>query len=191
MITRSPRVLLRQWQEADRGPFAALSADPEVMRFLMPMPSRAASDAWIDRQAASQVDHGMAFWAAELAETGAFIGAVGLLRVRYAAHFTPAVEVGWRIARAFWGQGLAPEAAGAAIGWGFGHLGLDAVVANTVPGNRNSRRVMEKLGMSRDPADDFDHPLVPEGHPLRRQVLYRLRRPALRTSPRTPAGTSR
>jgi RimJ/RimL family protein N-acetyltransferase len=111
-----------------------------------------------------------------LARSGEFIGAVGLLRVRYEAHFTPAVEVGWRIAREFWGYRYAPEAAEAALHYGFANLQLSEIVANTVPLNINSQRVMMKLGMSRDPADDFDHPLVPECHPLRRQVLYRLTR---------------
>ena len=98
------------------------------------------------------------------------------LPVSYEAHFTPAVEVGWRIARAFWGQGYAPEAAGAAIRFGFETFGLPEIVANTVHGNLKSRRVMSKLGMSHDDSGDFDHPRIPEGHRLRRQVLYRLTR---------------
>jgi len=111
-----------------------------------------------------------------LAESAEFIGAVGLFRIGYEAHFTPAVEVGWRLAREFWGQGYAPEAAEAALHFGFDALRLGEIVANTVLANTNSQRVMRKLGMSRDPADDFDHPRVPEGHKLRRQVLYRLAR---------------
>lgn len=104
------------------------------------------------------------------------MGAAGLLRIGYKAHFAPAVEVGWRLARRFWGKGYAPEAARAAITFGFDRLGLQEIVANTVPHNSNSHRVMEKLGMAYDPADDFDHPLVPADSPLRRQVLYRLSR---------------
>ncbi|MGJ7489758.1 GNAT family N-acetyltransferase [Variovorax sp. ZT4R33] len=172
------RLLLRPWREADRAPFAALSVDPEVMAYLLPLASPEAADGWIDRQQAHLAAHGFCFWAVESRASGEFMGAAGLLRVGYQAAFTPAVEVGWRLARRFWGQGYAPEAARAAIGFGFGRLGLQEIVANTVPGNRNSRRVMEKLGMSTDPADDFDHPLVPPGHALRRQVLYRLRREA-------------
>jgi ribosomal-protein-alanine N-acetyltransferase len=172
----SARLILRPWQDSDRAPFAAMSADPLVMQHLIPMPTRAESDAWIDRQIAHQAKHGMCFWATELAQTGAFIGAVGLLPIGYEAHFAPAVEIGWRVARPFWGQGYAPEAAARAIAYGFGALGLTEIVANTAPANENSQRVMLKLGMTRNPADDFDHPRLSEGNPLRRQVLYRLAR---------------
>ena len=116
----------------------------------------------------------MCFWAVERRMDGAFISAVGLLPVSYEAHFTPAVEVGWRIARAFWGLGYAPESADAAICFGFETLGLSEVVANTVSGNEKSRRVMTKLGMTHDTQDNLDHPRVPADHPLRHQVLYRL-----------------
>jgi RimJ/RimL family protein N-acetyltransferase len=146
------------------------------MQYLMPFPAREASDAWIDGQQDHLAKDGFCFWAVELAESAEFIGAVGLLRVGYEAHFTPAVEVGWRLARKFWGQGYAPEAAEAALRFGFEYRHLREIVAMTVPMNVNSQRVMTKIGMSRDPADDFDHPLVPEGHPLRRHVLYRLSR---------------
>jgi RimJ/RimL family protein N-acetyltransferase len=172
----SRRLVLRPWKDADRQPFEEMSADPEVMAHLMPIPTREASDAWIDRQRAHMSAQGFGFWAVELAESEEFIGAVGLARVRYEAHFTPAVEVGWRLVRKAWGHGYAPEAAGLALRCGFQDLQLPEIVANTAPDNINSQRVMAKLGMSRDPADDFDHPLVPEGHPLRRQVLYRLNR---------------
>ncbi|WP_435455630.1 GNAT family N-acetyltransferase [Variovorax sp. LT2P21] len=170
------RLILRPWLERDRTPFATLSADPEVMKHLLPFASPSAADAWIDRQQAHLETHGFCFWALEWKETGEFIGAAGLLRVGYEAHFAPAVEVGWRIVRRFWGRGLAPEAAKSAIDFGFEHLGLQEIVANTVPANTSSRRVMEKLGMSSDAADDFDHPLVPIENPLRHQVLYRLPR---------------
>ncbi|MDP9901993.1 GNAT family N-acetyltransferase [Variovorax ginsengisoli] len=170
------RLILRAWLDQDRTPFAAMSADPEAMRHLLPFASHEAANAWIDRQQAHLRAHGFCFWALESRETGEFIGAAGLLRVAYDAHFTPAVEVGWRLDRRFWGQGLAPEAARRAIEFGFAHLGIPEIIANTVAANRNSRRVMEKLGMSNDAADDFDHPLVPVGSPLRRQVLYRLPR---------------
>jgi len=146
------------------------------MQHLMPFASREAADAWIDRQISHLAAHGFCFWAVEAKPTGSFAGAVGLLRVGYQAHFTPAVEIGWRVPRAFWGRGYAPEAAIASIRFGFDRLHLSEIVANTAPGNHRSRRVMAKLGMSHDPGDDFDHPRVPEGHPLRRQVLYRLHR---------------
>ena len=188
------RLVLRPWQDTDRQPFADLSADPEVMRYLIPLPTRQASDAWIDRQTAHLLAHGFCFWAVELAVSRVFIGAVGLLHVGYQAHFTPAVEVGWRLARIFWGHGYAPEASEAALRHGFEHLRLHEIVANTVADNVNSQRVMMKLGMSRNPADDFDHPHVPQGHRLRRQVLYRLTRHNTAPStapPRQPHGCAR
>lgn len=169
-------IVLRPWEDPDRQPFAEMSADPSVMEYLLPLTPGKATDAWIDRQLAHLATHGYCFWAVEAKEDGAFVGAVGLLRVSYEAHFTPAVEVGWRIARAFWGRGYAPEAAAAAIQFGFETLQLPEVVANTAPNNQKSRRVMAKLGMVHDAAGDFDHPRMPEGHPLRRQVLYRLTR---------------
>ena len=172
----TPRLILRPWLDRDRAPFARMSADPQVMEHLLPFASPEAVDAWIDRQLAHLETHGFCFWAVESKADGAFIGAAGLLRVGYEAHFAPAVEVGWRLDRRFWGQGYAPEAAACAIRFGFEHLELHEIVANTVPANRNSRRVMEKLGMSHAAADDFDHPLVRIDHPLRRQVLYRLSR---------------
>lgn len=167
-------LVLRPWKDSDRQLFAELSADPEVMKYLMPFPARKASDAWIDSQQDHLAKDGFCLWAVELAETAEFIGAVGLLRVGYEAHFTPAVEVGWRLARKFWGRGYAPEAAEPALQFGFEDRKLGEIVAMTVPMNVNSQRVTMKVGMSRDPADDFDHPLVPEGHPLRRHVLHRL-----------------
>ncbi len=172
----TPRLILRQRLDRDRPPFARMSTDPQVMEHLLPFASPEAVDSWIDRQHAHLRTHGFCFWAIESKADGAFIGAAGLLRVGYEAHFTPAVEVGWRLDRRFWGQGYAPEAAARAIRFGFEHLELHEIVANTVPANRSSRRVMEKLGMSHTTADDFDHPLVPIEHPLRRQVLYRLSR---------------
>ena len=170
------RLILRPWLDRDRAPFAAMSVDPEVMRHLVPFASPEAAGAWIDRQQAHLETHGFCFWALECKETGEFIGAAGLLRATYDAHFTPAVEVGWRLDRRSWGRGLAPEAATSAIEFGFAQLGLQEIVANTVPANSNSRRVMEKLGMTTHAADDFDHPLVPFENPLRHQVLYRLPR---------------
>jgi ribosomal-protein-alanine N-acetyltransferase len=182
----TPRLILRPWRDSDRAPFAAMSADPEVMAHLLAIVSPEAADNWINRQQAYLATHGFCLWALESKESGEFIGATGLLRIGYEAHFSPAVEVGWRLARPFWGQGYAPEAAGAAVRFGFEQLGLQQIVANTVPANRNSRRVMEKLGMSHDPADDFDHPWVPVDSPLRRQLLYRL--PRERWAGAAPAG---
>jgi len=173
---RTPRLLLREWRETDGEPFAAMSADPAVMEHLMPHPGRVASDLWIAVMRSHYDAHGFAYLAVEIPGEAGFIGAVGLNRVPFEAHFTPAVEVGWRLARAHWGKGYAVEAARAVVDDGFGRLGLDEIVALTVPENRRSWRVMQRLGMTHDPADDFDHPRFPDGHPLRRNLLYRIRR---------------
>jgi RimJ/RimL family protein N-acetyltransferase len=176
---RTPRLILREWHDGDSEPFAALSADPAVMEYLLPHPDRVASDLWIASMRSHQNVHGFAHLAVELPGElpgeARFIGAVGLDRVPFAAHFTPAVEIGWRLARAYWGKGYAIEAARAVLDDGLGRLGLDEIVAFTVPENRRSWRLMERLGMTHDPDDDFDHPRLPEGHKLRRHLLYRIR----------------
>lgn len=173
---RTPRLLLRPWRDGDLPAFAALNADPEVRRWFPGTLTRAESDAQAARYQEEIAAHGFGFWAVEAPSVAPFIGLVGLHRVGFAAPFTPAIEAGWRLARAHWGQGYAAEAARAALAHGFGPLGLAEVVAFTVPGNLASRRVMERIGMRHDPAGDFDHPAVPEGHPLRRHVLHRARR---------------
>ncbi len=120
--------------------------------------------------------HGFGLFAAQLREEQSFIGFVGLAAPSFEAHFTPCVEIGWRLAADYWGRGLATEAARAVVKYAFEDLGLDELVSFTVPGNVRSRRVMEKIGMTHDASEDFDHPNLPEGHPLRPHVLYRLRR---------------
>jgi len=175
---RTRRLVLREWREEDAEPFAAMSADPAVMQYLVPFPDRAAMDAGVAAARTHWREHGFGQSVVELPGEAPFIGVVGLSRVRFALPFAPAVEAAWRLARPYWGRGYAYEAARAAIDDGFGRLGLDKIVAFTVPANLASRRVMEELGMTRDPAEDFDfeHPRLPPGHPLRRHVLYRLRR---------------
>jgi ribosomal-protein-alanine N-acetyltransferase len=173
---RTARLLLRRWRPEDRAPFAALNADPRVMEHLPRTLSRAESEAVATAIEAHFAEHGFGHWAIEISGTTAFAGFVGLAVPRFHAHFTPCVEIAWRLAAEHQGRGYATEAARAALACGFGPLGLDEIVSFTTPANTPSRRVMEKLGMTRDPADDFDHPLLPEGHPLRRHVLYRLRR---------------
>jgi len=153
-----------------------MCSDPQVMRYFPALLTRAQSDEAVDRIGALLARHGFTFYAAELKETGAFIGFVGILPVLFQAHFTPCVEIGWRLAAAYWNRGLATEGARAVLGHAFGALGLEEVVSFAVPTNLPSRRVMEKLGMKRDAAEDFDHPSLPEGHPLRRHVLYRISR---------------
>lgn len=170
------RLLLRTWRAADREPFALMNQDPAVMEYFPAVLSRNESDALADRIKDHFARHGFGLWAAELRGSGEFIGFVGLSVPRFEAAFMPCVEVGWRLRRSFWGQGLASEGARAAVQFAFDGLLLKEVASFTVPANLRSRRVMEKLGMSHDPADDFDHPLIAEGHPMRRHVLYRLRR---------------
>ena len=173
---RTSRLVLRQWRDEDLEPFAALNADPEVMRHFPATMAREQSDAFVEQQRALLADRGWGLWAVE-ADLG-FIGFVGLSVPRFEAHFTPAVEIGWRLARGAWGRGYATEAARVAAGFGFAEVGLDEVVSFTTTGNERSRRVMERIGMTHDPADDFDHPLLPPGHPLQRHVLYRLESPS-------------
>lgn len=172
---RTPRMLLRQWQETDREPFAEMNADPEVMEHFPGLLSRTESDAFADRLRAGLEERGWGLWAVEI--TGTFVGFVGLSLATFDAPFTPAVEIGWRLARPYWGQGLATEAARAVLDHAFGPLALDEIVSFTATTNLRSQRVMQKLGMHHDPADDFDHPALLEGHRLRRHVLYRIKRP--------------
>lgn len=173
MEVETERLLLRRWKETDLAPFAAMNADPEVMEYFPATLTRAESDAYVERIEQHFGDAGFGLWAVEMLEDGSFAGSVGLWSAAFSAHFTPAVEVGWRLDRRFWGRGIATEAASAALADGFGRLGLTEVVSFTAVINTPSRRVMERLGMTHDPKDDFDHPSVAEGSPLRRHVLYR------------------
>jgi RimJ/RimL family protein N-acetyltransferase len=173
------RLLLRPWRESDLEPFAALNADPAVMEHFAKPLDRSESDAFVARIRAHFAREGFGFWAVEVPGVAPLVGLVGLARPAFEAHFTPCVEVGWRLAREHWGKGYATEAARASIRFGFEQLGLDEIVSFTVPGNVRSRAVMERIGMTRSADDDFDHPALPEGHRLRRHVLYRIRRGAL------------
>jgi RimJ/RimL family protein N-acetyltransferase len=175
---RTHRLLLRQWRDADLEPFARLNADPEVMAHFPAPLSRPESDAQAARIRASFDDSDFGLWAVEVPGVTPFAGVAGLAVPRFEAAFTPCVEIGWRLARPHWGRGYAIEAAAAAVAYGFEEVGLDEIVSFTVPANDRSRRVMERLGMRRDPAEDFDHPRLPPGHPLARHVLYRLDRGA-------------
>ena len=169
---------MRGWVDADRAPFAALNVDPEVMEHFPSTLSRVESDHLVDLIQDGLVTRGWGLWAIELLATATFIGFVGLNAVPFEAEFTPAVEVGWRLGRAHWGHGYATEAARAALDFGFQHAGLDEIVSFTNVGNLRSQRVMQRIGMTRDPAGDFEHPAVPAGHPIRPHVLYRIiRRP--------------
>lgn len=174
---RTARLLLRSWRDADREPFASLNADPAVCEFLPGTLDRAASDAMVDRLVAHEEEHGFTGWAVEEAESGVFLGYVGLVVPRFDPPFAhaadPCVEIGWRVARGAWGHGYATEAARACLDHAFDVLGLPEVVSFTVPANRRSRAVMERIGMTYDSADDFDHPALPAGDRLRPHVLYR------------------
>lgn len=172
----TPRLVLRPWMESDKRPFAAMSEDTDVMQYLRPLATRGASDAWIDYQISHQSSHGFCMWAVESRGSGTFIGAVGLMRIGFVARFTPAVEVGWRLATQFWGQGFAVEAAQASLQFGFEQICLKEIVAHASIRNVRSRHLMTRLGMSHDIGEDFDHPRISEADPLRRQVLYRLTR---------------
>ena len=178
MELRTDRLLLRGWRPGDRAPFAALNADPVAMEHFPSTMTREASDAFADRIQAGIEERGWGLWAVEVPGEADFIGFVGLNEATFPAPFTPAVEVGWRLAPAHWGRGYATEAARATVADGFDRLGLAEIVSFTTAANRRSRAVMERLGMRRDPGEDFEHPSVPLGHPMRRHVLYRLSRPA-------------
>ncbi|MNF55679.1 ribosomal-protein-S5-alanine N-acetyltransferase [compost metagenome] len=172
----TPRLRLRAWRDDDLPAFAALNADPEVMRHFPACMSREESDALAARILQHLQDHGFGQWVVERRDDGAFVGVLGLQNVNFEAPFTPAVEVGWRFMRPHWGQGLACEAAQAALAFAFERMLLAEVLAFTVPANLRSRALMLRLGMQRDADGDFEHPSLPEGHPLRPHVLYRLGR---------------
>jgi RimJ/RimL family protein N-acetyltransferase len=171
-MIETPRLLLRRWRDTDRPLFAEQNADPIVMRFLLNRLTRDQSDIYVDRLEQHFAANGFGVWAVEAPGVASFIGAVGLQWVKFEASFAPAVEVAWRLYRRYWGQGYATEAARAAIADGFTRVGLTEIVALTTLANLPSIRVMEKLGMTR--TIEFDHPAVPDGHPLRRHILYRL-----------------
>jgi ribosomal-protein-alanine N-acetyltransferase len=173
-MLRTDRLLLRSWRPADRRAFARMNADPEVMEFFVAPLTREESDAFVDRIETGFAQHGFGVWAVEEITTGAFIGFAGLLLQTFEASFTPAFEIGYRLDRHAWGQGYATEAAREAVRFGFERAGLVEIVSMTAVGTVRSRAVMRKLGMTHDSRDDFDHPRVPDGHPLKRHVLYRL-----------------
>ena len=170
----SARICLRQWRADDRDAFAAMNSDARVMEFFPSRLSRSASDTMVDYIQKHFDQHGFGLWAVEAPGVAPFIGFTGLAVPRFSAHFTPCVEVGWRLAFEHWGRGYATEAARLALRYGFGTLALSEIVSYTATTNRRSRALMERLEMRRDPADDFEYPGLPEGHPLRRHVLYRL-----------------
>lgn len=178
---RTERLILRPWKDADFAPFAAMSADPQVMEHFPAMLDRAASGNVASILKSDLDIMGYGFWALELPGAAPFIGFTGIRPVTFHAPFVPAppaqaVEIGWRLAPAHWGKGYATEAARTALAHGFGALGLSEIVSFTTTTNLRSQAVMQRLGMTHDEADDFDHPSLPDGHPLKRHVLHRLRK---------------
>ncbi len=168
------RLVLRRWRDADREPFAALNGDPEVMEHFPSLLTRGESDRMIASLETRFETRGSDCGRSRCAQPARSIGFVGLNVPSFDAHFMPAVEVGWRLARPAWGHGYATEAARASLSFGFGEAGLDEIVAMTTTTNSRSQAVMERLGMSRNPTDDFDHPGVERSHRLCRHVLYRI-----------------
>jgi ribosomal-protein-alanine N-acetyltransferase len=173
-ILETERLLLRRWRDADRMPFRAINADPRVMEFFPVLMTAEETDQAIARIERHFDEHGFGLYATEVRATGAMIGFVGISIPGFDAPFMPAVEIGWRLAFDTWGRGFATEGARAVAEHAFRSLGIGDLVSFTVPANVRSRRVMEKIGMTRDEDGDFEHPKIPEGHPLRRHVLYRL-----------------
>jgi RimJ/RimL family protein N-acetyltransferase len=173
---RTPRLHLRLWRDEDLPVFAAMNADPRVMEFFPKTLDRTESDAVATRIRDHFARRGFGLWAVEVPGVAEFIGFVGLAVTGIEAHFTPCIEIGWRLAYDHWGRGYAPEAARAALDFGFGKLALDEIVSFTAQINHRSRSVMERIGMTHDAAEDFDHPALPDGHWLKRHVLYRARR---------------
>jgi RimJ/RimL family protein N-acetyltransferase len=170
------RLILREWRDTDLAAYAALNADPEVRKHFGSMLSGAESDAEAGRIQQHFADQGYGFYAVEVPAVADFIGFNGLMRGSFELpkRGTDWHEIGWRYARDQWGHGYAIEAAQAVVDYAFRELKLPELISFTVPANRRSRKVMERLGMTHDPADDFDHPKLPDGHPLQRHVLYRM-----------------
>ena len=173
---RTPRLLIRSWRDDDFEAFAAMNADPRVMELYPSVLSREESEVRFARGRTRMAERGYGFWPVGVVGGAPFIGMVGLADPDFPARFQPAVEIGWRLAAEHWGRGYATEAARGVLAYGFGRLALSEIVSFTTVSNVRSRRVMEKLGMRRSPADDFLHPLIADGHPLRPHVLYRLAR---------------
>jgi RimJ/RimL family protein N-acetyltransferase len=164
-------VVLRQWKNSDLDPYAAMNADPEVRRFYPSLLSRQESLESFERMRAGIEERGWGIWAVEA--DGLFAGATGLVIPGFDAPFAPCTEILWRFQTEFWGRGIARAAATQALAYGFSNLGLREIVAFTSALNHRSIRLMERLGFTRDPADDFEHPSIADGHPLRHHVLYR------------------
>lgn len=175
-VLETKRLILRKWRPDDLDPFTAMNVDPEVMRFFPSRPDRAETEAQIRLVSDNIERHGIGWWAIEIPGNFDFAGFAGLSRPRFHTHFTPCVEIGWRLRRDAWGKGYATEAGSACLDFAFDRLKLDDIVSMAVVDNHRSRAVMERLGMTRRKEDDFGHPNIGIDHPLRAHVLYRLSR---------------
>lgn len=175
MEYHTERLILRLWKQSDRELFAAMNADPDVMRYFPSTRTREESDSMVNAVEQILADKGWGLWAVEEKSSGAFIGFVGLNIPGYELPFSPVIEIGWRLDKAFWGKGYAPEAARKALEVGFQQFAMEEIVAFTALTNLPSQRVMEKIGMTR--CEEFDHPSLAEGHPLRCHILYRISNP--------------
>ncbi|SUW63874.1 Acetyltransferase (GNAT) family [Buttiauxella agrestis] len=175
MEYHTERLILRRWKQSDREPFAALNANPEVMRYFPSTRTREESDKMVNAVEQIIAEKGWGLWAVEEKSSGEFIGFVGLNIPGYELPFSPVIEIGWRLDKPFWGKGYAPEAAIKALEIGFEQFGMTEIVAFTALENLPSQRVMEKIGMTR--CEEFDHPMLAEHHPLRRHILYRISHP--------------
>ena len=173
-ILETERLILREWKDEDIPVFVAMNQDPRVMEFFPALRTEQESRDSVEGQRRHFKEHGFCFYAVELKKTREFIGFFGLFSPPYQTHFTPCVEIGWRLARKFWGTGYATEAAKAVLKSGFEKHDLKEIVSFTSTLNQPSMRVMEKIGLKRDLSGDFDHPNIPKDHQLARHVLYRL-----------------
>jgi len=172
---KTKRLILRPWKEEDLEPFARLNADPRVMEYLPTVLTKKQSEATLKSSQAHIEKYGWGKWAVTLLDTGELIGRIGLGEVDFQANFTANIELGYRLAFEHWGKGYASEGAAECLKFGFETLNLSEIVSFTAIQNMRSRRIMEKVGMYHDSKGDFDHPQLPEGHPLRRYVLYRIK----------------
>ena len=175
-MIETERLILRGWRDADVEPFYTMGNDPEVMRYLGPPLSRADAATAAERQNGFIASHGYCFWAIERRHDGAFLGFCGLKPGPEGTPIHDIMEIGWRLRRDAWGQGIAKEAAQASLAWGWANTATPEIAAMTSIGNVRSWGLMERLGMTRDHASDFDHPAVPIGHSLRPHILYRIKR---------------
>lgn len=173
-IIETERLILRTWQKEDAEAYFQINQDPQVIEFLRGPMTKEQVDEFISAMIIHNDKHSYTLWAVELKETDELIGFIGLKYIDWEAHFTPAVEVGWRLGSQYWGKGYATEGASAALNYGFKRCGLKEIVSFTVPSNVRSIRVMEKIGLKRDVNGDFTHPKSPVDHPLSKHILYRI-----------------